>query len=104
MREVLRSHGHSDETIAEVLVLLRQRLPELQQEIGSALEADDTAQLARGAHSVRGILLTVGIVGSGEIAGAVEAAVGEGDLVAARRNAETLQNELSAIISDIFTR
>ena len=101
VRNFLREQGHDDETIFEMLEMLRDRGPELLEDIRRSSEDDDASRLRRAVHSLKGIVQTLGLKEAAKKALSAEHAAAEGDLTGARPHCDSLLTELEGFLSEL---
>ncbi|MFW6252584.1 MAG: ATP-binding protein [bacterium] len=97
----LQDRGHGEDTIAEVLDLLRERIPELRASIAEGLSTGDATTLAREGHSAKGILRTLMLDELGESAHELEQAAKSGTRDAMEGAATKLLTQLEQLQQDL---
>lgn len=92
--DLLLRVGGDLEFLAELVTLFREDLPNFIIGIKMALRQRDVAEVARGAHALRGQLATLSAYSAAELAAEIECAAAAGDLSTADAAFSALETEL----------
>ncbi len=99
--KLLREIGGDPRDLEDILETFRHNVPTQLAEIKAAVEANDSRQLGRSAHRLKGALLSFKADTAGCLAGKLESAGEKGDLFKASALCEQLDAEMAKVMEEI---